>query len=584
MNKSQIRRYVGYFIIIALAVGVISLSAGILFRRDAYNRTIGILDRANTVTWNILTSTEYDTIDDYINRIAVDDVRITIIRSDGIVVADSQADISKLDNHADRPEVLSALNGVPGRSKRYSDSLGEDLVYVAMPLVDLSNGSYVIRSAMSVQDIDKALGEILGRIAFTGIITFLALSMLSFLSERRIIAPLADIQKAAEAFSGGNLDYFLSIPGPEDVRVVAETLNDMAEALKYRLNEITKGKNELAAVFSSMMEAVVVLDESLSIRHINRSALKIMELPESDVYGRSLIETFMNSDLQSLAEETLASQSPVERDITFNGDRNLILHAHGTRIPPADDKTSGNAIVLVMNDITRTQHLENMRRDFVANVSHELKTPITNVKGYLETLADGVMDDPETAKRFLAISIRNADRLNAILDDLLSLSRLEQQGGEGLEFEIRPLDDIIGGAFQYCTLKSSDKGIDMRFEGEKNLLASVNTLLMEQALNNLIDNAVKYSNEGAVVTVHIEKNGGMADISVIDEGIGIPAKDLPRIFGRFYRVDKARSRELGGTGLGLAIVKHIAIVHRGSVKVNSELGRGSTFTISVPLQ
>jgi len=584
MNKSQIRRYVGYFIIIALTVGVISLSAGILFRRDAYNRTIGILDRANTVTWNILTGIEYDAIDDYINRIAVEDVRITIIRSDGIVVADSQADISKLDNHADRPEVLSALNGVPGRSKRYSDSLGEDLIYVTMPMVELSSETYVIRSAMSVHDIDEALRDILGRIVFIGIITFLALSTLSFLSERRIIAPLADIQKAAEAFSGGNLDYYLNIPGPEDIRIVADTLNEMAEALKYRLNEITKGKNELAAIFSSMMEAVVVLDKSLNIRHLNRSALKIVGVPESEVYGRSLIETFMNSNLQSFAEETLASQNPVERDITFNSSRNLILHAHGTRIAPADDKTSENAIVLVMNDITRAQHLENMRRDFVANVSHELKTPITNVKGYLETLADGVMDDPETAKRFLAISIRNADRLNAILDDLLSLSRLEQQGGEGLEFEIRPLGDIVLGAFQYCSLKATDKGIDMRLEGEKNLPASVNTLLIEQALTNLIDNAVKYSDKGAMMTVHIDKNGGMADISVIDEGIGIPAKDLPRIFERFYRVDKARSRELGGTGLGLAIVKHIAIVHRGSVKVKSELGKGSTFTISVPLK
>ncbi len=583
MNKAQLRRYIGYFIIIAISVTIISINAATLFRRETYNRTISILDRNNLVARNLLTRGDFDSLDEYFNSIAVEDVRITIIRSDGVVVADSQTDIGQLDNHADRPEILSALNGVPGRSKRYSNSLGEELLYVALPIIDIGEKSYVIRSSMSVADIDKALGDVLGRIIFTGIVTFLALSILSYLSERRFIAPLADIQKAAEAFSGGNLDHYLSVPGPEDIKVVADALNEMAGTLKSRLADITKGKNELDAVISSMMEAVVVLDMSLNIRHLNLSALNIIGSDITNVLGKALIEIFRSSDLQILAEKTLKSQIPIEKIINLNTDRNLILQVHGTCILPTDDKSTGNAVVLVMNDITQTQMLENMRRDFVANVSHELKTPITNVKGYLETLAEGVMNDPETTERFLAVSIRNADRLNAILDDLLSLSRLEQHDGEGLEFENHALDGIAGNAFQSCAPKAAEKNITLRLEGQKDLTARLNMLLIEQALTNLIDNAVKYSDKDAVVTVCISKNGEMAEISVRDDGIGIPDKDRPRIFERFYRVDKARSRELGGTGLGLAIVKHIIIVHRGSIRVDSELGKGSTFTLSIPL-
>ncbi len=583
MSKSQIRRYIGSFIIIALAITVISFYAGSLFKKDAYNRTIEILKRSNTLTWNILSLDNFLNMDDFIKSIAVSDIRVTIIRANGKVVADSQADISRLDNHASRPEINEAINGVSGYSKRYSDSLGEDLVYVAMPMRKISGKSYIIRSAMSVKEIDSTLGDIINRILYTGFITFLALSILSFLSERRLISPLSDIQKAAESYSTGNLDHHLTVQGPEDMRIVAESINSMAESLKFRLNEITRSKNQLDAVFSSMMEAVVVLDESLNIRHLNQSALKILDLSGSEVIGKSLIEVFMNSALQSIAEEVLNLQTPVERDISINSNHNLVLKVHGTQIPHENEKTAANAIVLVLNDITKTHHLESMRRDFVANVSHELKTPITNVKGYLETLLESDMADTETTEHFLNISLRNANRLNAILDDLLSLSRLEHQDNESLEVEIRSIEGVITAAFQSCAPKATEKEVKLILEGERNLLVPVNTLLMEQALTNLIDNAVKYSSAGSSVRVEIQKKDNQAVISVSDEGIGIPSKDLPRVFERFYRVDKARSRELGGTGLGLAIVKHIAIVHNGSVKVESEPGKGAAFTIRIPL-
>ena len=240
---------------------------------------------------------------------------------------------------------------------------------------------------------------------------------------------------------------------------------------------------------------------------------------------------------------------------------------------------------MVMNDISKLKALERMRKDFVANVSHELKTPITTIKGYLETLIEGAYDDPETADKFVRIAGRNADRLNAIIDDLLSLSRLEQGEGDEIEFEECSLESIAANAVQACAPKAAEKRILVRVEtiGER-AGAEVNPLLTEQAVTNLVDNAIKYGEPESTVTVTVSREAETARIVVADNGIGIPDADIPRIFERFYRVDKARSRDFGGTGLGLAIVKHIALVHRGRVSVESRIGEGSVFTLEFPVK
>jgi two-component system phosphate regulon sensor histidine kinase PhoR len=582
-HGTLLRRYLGYFIVVALSVGIISVYAAAQFSRASYRRTAEILDRANLVTRNLMLHGGYEEINTFLNDIAVEDVRITVIRDDGVVVADSQADVSSLDNHATRPEIVAALNGLPGQSKRFSDSLGMDMLYVALPVFAFGDREYVVRSSMSVQNIDRSVRALVARIAVTGLMTFLAISILAFLSERRLIAPFADIQKAAEAYSAGNLDYYLIVPSPEDARVVADTLNRMAAGIREQIAEITERRNELNAIFSSMVEAVVVLDAGLNVLQLNSSALRIVGAEESQALGRNLIEVFRNTELCAFAEETLRASGPMERSVALNGsDREIVLQVHGTHLPLSGRRSEEDAIVLVMNDITRIQRLENMRRDFVANVSHELKTPITTIKGYLETLSDGAFEDADTARRFLGIANRNADRLNAILDDLLSLSRLEQRGGEGLEFESGSLEGLASSAIQACAPKAAEKDIRIELEAEGSTRAEVNPLLVEQAIANLIDNAVKYSEAGSSVSVRVSGEGERVTVSVSDTGIGIPEKDIPRIFERFYRVDKARSRELGGTGLGLAIVKHIAIVHSGTVAVESRIGWGSVFTLELP--
>jgi len=327
-----------------------------------------------------------------------------------------------------------------------------------------------------------------------------------------------------------------------------------------------------------MVEGVIVLDKNLLIREINPSALRLAGRSIAEVQGSSLLEVFRNTRLHDLARGALAASTPLEDTITLPGGREVTLQVHASQLPE-----DGGRIVLVLNDITRLEALETVRRDFVANVSHELKTPITTVKGALETLLEGALEeDPAAARRFLQVAARHSDRLASIIDDLFSLSRLEQQEGAALEKQECVLEGIARGAMQVCQDKADARKVSLELQAEAGLVAVVNPQLLEQALTNLIDNAVKYSNPGSPVDISVRRTGAGIALTVRDRGMGIPAKDLPRVFERFYRVDKARSRELGGTGLGLAIVKHIVLAHGGTVQAESEPGAGSAFTIELP--
>jgi two-component system phosphate regulon sensor histidine kinase PhoR len=537
MYKTLTRRYLAYLIIIAVTVIVVSLYAGNLTRRIAYRQTVKTLREAASIIMSTLFAEDVEDLDTFSSQVGTDSIRITFIGKDGTVAGDSQADISTLDNHADRVEIQGALKGHEGLSNRYSSSLKQDMVYMALPVFQYRNMSIVLRTSMAVQDIRRELKGIYLRIGLGGIIVLLIISLLTFLIERKMINPIPTLQKAA---------------------------------------------SELQAVFSSMIEAVVVLDRELKIRDLNTSACRLIKTTLQKARGCSLLAIFRNTDLYAFAERTLSSGAPQEQNITMMIGGELHLQVHGARL--SRDKQDGtvDGIVLVLHDMTRLKALEDMRRDFVANVSHELKTPITTIKGYLETLLDGTLKEADTAERFVRIAAKNTDRLNAILDDLLSLSRLEQQNGGLKGVEECSLENIAAGAVQNCLPKATQKKISLKLECGEVFRAEVNPLLIEQALTNLIDNAVKYSETGSSVHITLEHRNEQIALSVKDHGIGIPREDLSRVFERFYRVDKARSRDLGGTGLGLAIVKHIALVHGGRVEAESTPGEGSSFTIILP--
>jgi two-component system phosphate regulon sensor histidine kinase PhoR len=324
------------------------------------------------------------------------------------------------------------------------------------------------------------------------------------------------------------------------------------------------------------------VDTSERIINLNHAAARLFGVDAREAVGRSVQEVVRNSDLHRLVSETLSSDKPVEGTLELTGGvRERQLQVHGTTLQ--DEKGRSIGAVIVLNDITRLRRLENVRREFVANVSHELRTPITSIKGFLETLVEGAVDKPEDARRFLDIMVRHADQLNNIIEDLLALARIEQGTEEGgIELSRQQVGRVLKSAVQTVEQRAAAKGVTIRFEGDLDITADLNPRLLEQAIVNLLVNAITYSPDGGSIEIGSKPSNGGVDIFVRDNGPGIDERHHERIFERFYRVDRARSRSQGGTGLGLAIVKHIALAHAGSVRVDSKPGAGSTFTLSLP--
>jgi two-component system phosphate regulon sensor histidine kinase PhoR len=360
-------------------------------------------------------------------------------------------------------------------------------------------------------------------------------------------------------------------------------MNQMAAHLDDRIRTVLRQRNEQEAVLASMVEGVLAVDLEERILRLNRAAGRLLGVRPEQAEGRRIQEVVRKADLQRFVARALANREPVEGDIVLRdaeeGER--FLQAHGTVLRGAQGQEIGALIVL--NDVTRLRRLETLRRDFVANVSHELKTPITAIKGFVETLLDGAVADPDDAQRFLQIITRQADRLNAIIDDLLDLSRIEQEAEKGgIPLARGALRPVLEAAVQACSMSAREKPLQIVLHCSGELAAQINAPLLEQAIVNLLTNAIKYSEPAGRVVVDAAQFGDKVMVKVQDWGCGISPEHLPRLFERFYRVDKARSRKQGGTGLGLAIVKHIVQSHGGEVVVHSTPGQGSTFTLILP--
>jgi len=510
--------------------------------------------------------------------------RVTLILPDGTVAGDSEENPARMDNHSDRPEVKEALTGKTGSSVRTSSTLNANLMYVALP-VDL-NGQLlgVVRLSIPLTVIDETLKGMLWKIVLAGLLIALVATPISLYISRRISQPLSEMKDNAERFASGQLDSRIRVEGPDDVLRLAEALNSMAVQLDERIRAVTAQRNEQEAILSSMVEGVIAVDSNQNILSLNRAAAKLLDVSSGFASGQPVAMVVRNTQLQEFVKQALASSEKVEQDIVFNrGESEQVFKVIGTALKDFNQAPIG--AVIVLNDVTRLKRLENMRRDFVANVSHELKTPITSIKGFVETLLNGALDSPADSKRFLGIVASQADRLNAIIEDLLVLSRLEQDA-ERVEIvmEKSSLESVLEMAIQACASKASKKTVHVDLKCPKSITVQINPQLFEQAVINLVDNAIKYSLPSTQVRVEAVADQRGIVVAVTDEGRGIGMEHFPRLFERFYRVDSDRSREMGGTGLGLAIVKHIAQVHGGSVSVDSSVGKGSTFRIHLPFQ
>jgi two-component system, OmpR family, phosphate regulon sensor histidine kinase PhoR len=507
--------------------------------------------------------------------------RLTVILASGKVVGDSQEAPGLMDNHADRPEFREARQGRVGVSTRFSFTLGHNMMYVAVPWGQPGQPRGVVRAALPMQAIAGAIQALYLKVALSGLGVALLLTVLSFFVARRISGPLKDLQRGAMRFAQGDLTRTLPVPHTDELASLAEALNYMAEQLHHQIQSLARQGKEQEAILASMTEGVLALDAAGRLLTINRAGAEMLHLDPGAAQGLPVSAVIQDPGLKWFINRTLSDPEPVAGEVEIRDNGRKIFTAHGTSLRDAQGTSLGTLVVL--HDITQLRQLENTRRDFVANVSHELKTPITAIKGFVETLLAGALKEPANAENFLNIIARQTDRLNEIIDDLLTLSRIEQDAERRQIFlQGQKIKGVLQGAVQVCEAKAAAKDIAIQLSCPDDLRAQVNSPLLEQALVNLVDNAVKFSESGQVVRVEAQREGPQVIIRVRDQGPGIPPEHLPRIFERFYRVDAGRSRTIGGSGLGLAIVKHIALAHGGRVTVASAPGKETVFALEVP--
>jgi two-component system phosphate regulon sensor histidine kinase PhoR len=578
--------YPAYLLITVAALFIITVYLSRLLPEFYYDQVANDLRaRACLIEEQILPSldaNDFQALDDMAKNLGKrSSTRITIILPDGRVVADSDENPANMENHGNRPEFIEALRRGMGRSLRFSHTLDKGMMYLALPIEVQGHVLAVMRTSIPATAIDENLKHIYHNIVLSVVIVAIFAAGVSLVLSRKISQPIAQMKETAQRFASGQFELRVPIPRQMELAELAQSLNEMARQLQDRINTITRQRNEVEAILSSMTEGVLAVDAGGYIVSINRAAAKFLNTDPTEAKGRTVEQVVRNSDFQEFIHGILNEEHPSQREVVLSGQKDRIVRLNGTALTDSQNNRSG--AVVVISDMTRMRRLEDVRRDFVANVSHELRTPITSIKGFAETLLEGALKEPEKAERFLQIIAKHSDRLNAIVEDLLSLSSLEVGSQtRKITFESAPIRPVLDSVVAMSTIKAEDKDIAVEIDCGGEIHARINTVLLEQAVLNLVDNAVKYSEPKSRVRIEARKESDMITIAVRDSGCGIAREHQHRIFERFYVVDKSRSRKLGGTGLGLAIVKHIAEVHGGYVTLESSPGSGSTFTIHLP--
>lgn len=511
--------------------------------------------------------------------------RVTIVDSLGAVLADSRDNPAWMENHKARPEIADALAGDTGWAERVSGTLGERYLYLACPVVRSGTVVKAFRISRHVKNIAEAGAPLFARTALAGLSVLLLAIAAAFWFSRMLSRPVVKLTDIARSIARGDFSARMPQARSREMADLAESMSHMASQLDDRIRMVTRQKNDLAALLSSMTEGLIAVDLQGRLIMVNRAAGDMLLRNPEDMCGRPVVEVIRNTRMQEFIRELSSSTVSIEREIEFSveGRSDCIIELHGSAL--RDDAGAISGCLVVFHDVTRMRRLENLRRDFVANVSHELRTPLTSIKGFVETLLDGAGDDPADRLRFLTIIRSHAERLNAIIEDLLTLSHLEQQEtatADDLVYESAGIGAMVDEVMLVCGERAARKHMTLVCADFADTAVSVVPSLFEQALINIVDNAIKYSPEHTEIRISVAFSEAAVHIAVADEGPGIPPEHLGRIFERFYRIDKARSRKIGGTGLGLAIVKHIMKVLEGSVSVDSAPGRGSVFTLSIP--
>jgi two-component system phosphate regulon sensor histidine kinase PhoR len=503
--------------------------------------------------------------------------RYTVINKNGSVLGDSDENPKSMDNHLSRPEVLDANNGKIGTSIRYSNTVKEKMLYLAI-LQNINGEQIIIRTSVPLNSLKSNISLLTSEIIKSSIYILIATLGISLFISRKIANPLEKMVVNAMAFSKGEFQSRIKPSNTIEINSLAKSLNIMATQLDERIKLITLQKNENDAILASMAEGLVAVDYSNKIIKTNDFFRDLFELKGRAV-GLDINNVIIDKKFLKFYKDLTNHKNIDNKEVTIDNIKNKTILCSATMLKDQEDNFIGH--VIVVNDITKLRNLEKVRQEFVANVSHELKTPITALKGYVETLKD--VDNDEDKNYFLNILDKQTSRMNSIINDLLELSRLEESVDKGdIEIFENNILDLINDAINECEYAANKKQIKLHINCSSSIIFNLNKRLIQESVVNLIYNAIRYSDNEKIVKVDVKIISNNLHISVKDKGIGIPKNELDHIFKRFYCVDKSHSKATGGTGLGLSIVKHIMNLHSGKVVVESNVGEGSNFTLIIP--
>jgi len=570
------------------AVSVVTILGGRL-REIAYDQETRRLHDSATTMVGLLDDSfdrgRHANLTAAVHSIAAENrTRITLITDDGIVVEDSERDPATMENHADRTEVVQARKTGQGSAQRVSPTLGIPMLYLALRVGDEVAPVGYVRLSVALDAVEAEIDFVQQLVVGTFfVVSLLALAPM-FLILRRIIQPLTTLKTAANAIAAGELDQVVRVDRRDELGTLAEAFNTMSHDLSARMFELSQTSQELressqllSTVFGSMVEGVIAVDNDENILFANEAARNLLDFRKRDLVGRPVWEFVRNETVRTVVRQAM---SGLERSVECELPRNeTIVEIEAT--PLAENPCPG--VVLVFHDITELRRLENIRREFASNVSHELKTPLTIIQTSAETLLDGAIDDPDFAQRFLKRIDEQGNRLHALIEDLLQLARIEARE-QAFDVTSVPVRLVVESLIEELTSLSKSRQVTLEIESSKDdVNVAADNRAFRTIMENLLSNALKYTPEGGHVAVSWIHDETHAVISVRDNGVGISRENQTRIFERFFRADRARTREIGGTGLGLAIVKHLASAFDGEVSVESKLGQGSTFSLRIPL-
>ena len=537
---------------------------------------------AHPPQWSSLSPTRSEdvaSLRNWVAQMAASGVRVTVITSDGQVLADSQSDPQTMENHAGRPEIREALAKGNGQSIRHSVTINRDLLYYAVRLPVASGPPVVLRFALPVQTVDEELLEFRQRLWLASLVMLLVTGTASLLISRSFSDRVDRLKKFSDRVAEGDFRPIEADRSGDAMEALAVSLTQTAARLDRSIRTLKEERNLSSAILGSMVEGVAVVDASERLVFANPGFAEILGLDVPPQSGSALLEVVRQTELIEAVRKVLKGDPRVEAEIVTGTLRQHFFAVTVASVRAAE--TSG--AVIVLHDITELRKLERVRRDFVANVSHEFKTPLTAIQGFAETLLAGALDDPQNRVRFLEIILEHSRRLARLTDDLLKLSQMDADR-LGLEMRRVSVSQFVESCVETAKRPAAEKDLRLSVNLQERLpdIAADRRRLAE-VLQNLLDNAIQYTPSGGQIMISASADGAEVTFTVSDTGIGIPQADQPRIFERFYRVDAGRSREVGGTGLGLAIAKHLVEVHGGRLWVESEIGQGSQFYFTVPI-